>query len=145
MPKIVKSDLPFGSEFSPSQISLREVLQFANQHGGDWKAFENAVYERYFKGNKTSEYNRRKLANNTKLGMIAYGIIDRDAKLTEFGGKLLACPDDKPLFETLARHSNYGCYEHSQIRFHAEDMDCYRVSPLVNNAKNDSPECLTSV
>jgi putative SOS response-associated peptidase YedK len=23
-----------------------------------------------------------------------------------------------------------------------EDMDCYRVSPLVNNAKNDSPECL---
>jgi putative SOS response-associated peptidase YedK len=26
--------------------------------------------------------------------------------------------------------------------FHAEDMDCYRVSLLVNNAKNDSPECL---
>jgi putative SOS response-associated peptidase YedK len=24
----------------------------------------------------------------------------------------------------------------------AEGMDCYRVSPLVNNAKNDSPECL---
>ena len=22
------------------------------------------------------------------------------------------------------------------------DMDCYRVSPLVNNARNDSPECL---
>jgi putative SOS response-associated peptidase YedK len=27
--------------------------------------------------------------------------------------------------------------------FHAEDMDCVRVSPLVNNARNDSPECLT--
>jgi putative SOS response-associated peptidase YedK len=27
--------------------------------------------------------------------------------------------------------------------FPAEDMDCRRVSPLVNNAKNDSPECLT--
>jgi putative SOS response-associated peptidase YedK len=26
--------------------------------------------------------------------------------------------------------------------FDAGDMDCYRVSPLVNNAKNDSPECL---
>jgi putative SOS response-associated peptidase YedK len=24
----------------------------------------------------------------------------------------------------------------------AEEMDCYRVSKLVNNAKNDSPECL---
>jgi putative SOS response-associated peptidase YedK len=26
--------------------------------------------------------------------------------------------------------------------FEAGDMDCYRVSPLVNNARNDSPECL---
>ncbi len=24
----------------------------------------------------------------------------------------------------------------------AEDMDCYRVSKLVNSAKNDSPECI---
>jgi putative SOS response-associated peptidase YedK len=28
-------------------------------------------------------------------------------------------------------------------QFDSGDMDCYRVSPLVNNAKNDSPECLT--
>jgi putative SOS response-associated peptidase YedK len=28
--------------------------------------------------------------------------------------------------------------------FEAGDMDCYRVSPLVNNTKNDSPECLMS-
>jgi len=26
--------------------------------------------------------------------------------------------------------------------FEAEDMDCYRVSPLVNNVRNNSPECL---
>ena len=26
--------------------------------------------------------------------------------------------------------------------FEAGDMDCYRVSPLVNSAKNNSPECL---
>jgi putative SOS response-associated peptidase YedK len=26
--------------------------------------------------------------------------------------------------------------------YSAEDMDCYRVSALVNNSKNDSPECL---
>jgi len=24
----------------------------------------------------------------------------------------------------------------------AEDMDCYRVSKLVNNARNDSPDCI---
>jgi putative SOS response-associated peptidase YedK len=27
--------------------------------------------------------------------------------------------------------------------FEAGDMDCYRVSPLVNDAKNDLPECIT--
>ena len=104
MAEIVKSDLPFGSEFSPSQISLRKVLGFAHEKGGDWKAFENEVYETYFKGNATSEYNRRKLANNTKLGMIAYGLIDRDASLTPFGKLLHACSDDTTLYQTFARH-----------------------------------------
>ena len=27
--------------------------------------------------------------------------------------------------------------------FEAGDMDCYRVSPPVDNARNDSPDCLT--
>lgn len=100
-----KSDLPFGSEFSPSQIELPVVLEFADIHGGDWRAFENTVREAYFEGHKTSEYNRGKLANNTKLGMIAYGIIDREASLTSFGQELLALKDDEPaLYESLAKH-----------------------------------------
>lgn len=100
-----KSDLPFGSEFSPSQIDLKTVLLFAKKHGGDWHAFEDAVRVKYFDGHKTNEYNRRKLANNCKLGMIAYGIIDRDANLTEFGEGLLAVVSDKAkLHEELAKH-----------------------------------------
>jgi len=100
-----KSDLPFGSEFSPSQIDLREVLELAHAHGGDWNAFEVAVMERYFESHQTSAYNRRKLANNTKLGMIAYGIIDRDANLTSFGRELLALVGSPvELHEALARH-----------------------------------------
>ena len=100
-----KSDLPFGSEFSPSQIDLPTVLEMAETHGGDWKAFEASVRAAYFEGHKTSDYNRGKLANNTKLGMIAYGIIDRDANLTEFGEKLLdKRDDDASLYEELARH-----------------------------------------
>ena len=77
-----KSDLPFGSEFSPSQIELPTVLEFANTHGGDWHAFEQAVRDAYFERHPTSDYNRGKLANNTKLGMVAYGIINREASLT---------------------------------------------------------------
>src|SRR5258707_92147 len=103
--KIKWSDLPFGSEFSPSQIDLATLLEFAHQHGGDWRAFELAVKTKYFGRNPTSDYNRRKLANNTKLGMIAYGIIERDAKLTDFGQKLYGLRSDAPkLHEELARH-----------------------------------------
>ena len=100
-----KSDLPFGSEFSPSQIELAHVLELAELHGGDWRAFENAVRFAYFEGHSTSAYNRGKLANNTKLGMIAYGVIDRDANLTDFGRELIALKDDEPaLYQRLARH-----------------------------------------
>ncbi len=100
-----KSDLPFGSEFSPSQIKLPEVLEFAHQHGSNWHAFEDAVRLTYFEGHQTTEDNRRKLANNTNLGMIAYGIIDRDATLTDFGQHLSALRHDEPaLYAALAQH-----------------------------------------
>lgn len=103
-----KSDLPFGSEFSPSQIELPHVLKLADEHGGDWHAFEKAVRVTYFDrhgSGDSASYNRGKLANNTKLGMIAYGIIDRNATLTEFGEELLKLANDEPkLYEALAKH-----------------------------------------
>ena len=102
---MARSDLPFGSEFSPSQIDLREVLEIVRASGGDSKAFEAAVHDRYFSENKTSEYNRRKLANNTKLAMVAYGIIDRDARLTPFGERLFSLREESgALHAELARH-----------------------------------------
>lgn len=100
-----KSDLPFGSEFSPSQIDLRRALELADEHGGNWRRFEAEVRTAWFEGHATSEYNRNKLANNTKLGMIAYGIIERDAELTELGRELLALSDDEnALHDRLAKH-----------------------------------------
>ena len=57
-----KSDLPFGSEFSPSQIELAYVLELAELHGGNWHAFEATVRTTYFEGHSTSDYNRGKLA-----------------------------------------------------------------------------------
>lgn len=101
-----RSDLPFGSEFSPSQIDLAEVLEMANTHGGDWNAFEIAIQRRYFDSHtSTNDYNRRKLANNTKLGMIAYGLVNRNANLTDFGRKLYGVRDNSAKFySTLGRH-----------------------------------------
>src|SRR5215472_4290978 len=88
------SDLPFGSEFSPSQIELPVVLELVKEDEGDAHALEAAILRRYFarhaKGrtDKDAAYNRGKLANNCKLGLIAYKLIDRDAKFTPFGNEL---------------------------------------------------------
>ena len=102
-----RSDLPFGSEFSPSQIKLRRVLELARTYGdmGNWKAFESAVREKYFENHNTNDYNKSKLANNTRLGMIAYGIIERNAKLTEFGEELYTVREEEvKLYKKLAQH-----------------------------------------
>ncbi len=100
-----KSDLPFGSEFSPSQIELRRALEMADEHGGDWRGFKAAVRAAWFEDHDTSDYNRGKLANNTKLGMIAYGIIGRDAELSALGRELLELADDEDaLHDRLAKH-----------------------------------------
>jgi hypothetical protein len=100
-----KSDLPFGSEFSPSQIDLQAVLEIAHKYGGDWKQFEKAILKNYFESYATSDYNREKLANNCKLGMIAYGIINRDANLTNFGKELFRLKGEPgKLYRIFARH-----------------------------------------
>ncbi len=104
---MLKSDLPFGSEFSPSQVELPDLLDMAVRTSGDWRALEKAIRVRYFDSHKgTSDYNRAKLANNTKLGMIAYGIYDRaTSSLTPFGQKLHSLRNDEhALYAELARH-----------------------------------------
>ncbi|HIE12543.1 MAG TPA: hypothetical protein EYP63_03815 [Desulfotomaculum sp.] len=102
---MAKSDLPFGSEFSPSQIDLIRILEMAQEHSGDWHALEDSIRQEYFDSHPTSEYNRRKLANNCKLGMIAYGVLTRGGHLTEFGKELFSLKEtpDK-LYELFARH-----------------------------------------
>ena len=108
---MARSDLPFGSEFSPAQIDLPVLLELAHGHAADWNAFEDAVRDRYFAGNSTSDYNKGKLANNTKLSMRAYGLIGKkDATLTDVGQTLYCIRADEPsLYEAFARHILKNC------------------------------------
>lgn len=107
---VQKSDLPFGSEFSPSQIDLPKLLEIAERNQDSWKKLEAEIQATWFSkhgagGNKEmNAYNRAKLANNCKLGMIAYGLIERDGKFTEFGKNLYSLRN-KPaaLYAALAK------------------------------------------
>lgn len=106
-----RSDLPFGSEFSPSQIVLPDLLEIIQSSRGDWRALEAAILARYFAthangaSGESASYNRGKLANNCKLGLIAYGIIDRSGAFTEFGRHLYEVRGDEPtLYRDLAHH-----------------------------------------
>ncbi len=108
---MAQSDLPFGSEFSPAQIDLPVLLEMAHEHAANWKAFEDAVRDRYFAGHDTSDYNKGKLANNTKLSMRAYGLIGKkDVTLTETGRSLYDIrADEARLYEAFGRHILQDC------------------------------------
>lgn len=101
-----KSDLPFGSEFSPSQIILPELLDLAIDHAGDVKALQTAIQARFFSthGGGNAK-NQATLAMNCRLGMKAYGLVDNDAHLTAFGRSLYGVKNDESkLYNALARH-----------------------------------------
>ncbi len=86
-----KSDLPFGSEFSPSQIKLPRLLELVEANQGNPRALEADILAHYFTKHgqageeKADKSNRRTLAMNCRLGLIAYQIIDREAQFTTFG------------------------------------------------------------
>jgi hypothetical protein len=100
-----KSDLPFGSEFSPSTIDLAAVLEIIDQNGGDQVAVESTLKKRFFDRETTSERNRQKLAMNLRLSLLAYGLMDAHCYPTEFGKRLHSIREDvAELHKELARH-----------------------------------------
>ena len=78
---MTKSDLPFGSEFSPSQIDLTELLEIADECQGKTKEMELKIQGRFFINKGGDAYNSWKLANNCRLGLKSYSIIDEDSYL----------------------------------------------------------------
>ena len=99
-------ELPFGSEFSPSQIDLPELLTICKSNEGNKESLEYAILDRYFKkhGNG-SDKNRRTLAMNCRLGLKSYGIIDDNCVFTDFGRSLYSYKDnDEELYRNFARH-----------------------------------------
>lgn len=86
-------------------------MRLAHEHNTDWEAFEIAVQNLYFSDHHTSDSNKRKLANNTKLALRAYGIIgNTDSSLTDFGRGLYDLHSNESfLYEKFTLHILKNC------------------------------------
>ncbi len=100
------TNLPFGSEFSPSQTELPVLLEICYNNQGNKEAIEKAILDRYFahKGGG-DERNKKKLAMNCRLGLKGYGIIDETCELTDVGIELYNLrTNETELYIALAKH-----------------------------------------
>src|SRR6266508_589337 len=101
-----KSDLPFGSQFSPAQIDLVRVLDLLESHGGAARKFTDAIRQEYFSTHAAGNPKQQtELAKNVRLALRGYGIISNDDLPTDFGKELIASRGDKDrLYAMLAKH-----------------------------------------
>lgn len=125
-----KSDLPFGSQFSPKQTPLPVLLGILERFQGEKEQLLIAVLEAFFKGHAASEEARREVAKNTLLSLIAYGVIDRDLQLTPCGRELVSLKtDEAKLYEVFARHILLNLHGLDLI-YALEDMQRTRYAPI---------------
>ncbi len=101
-----ETNLPFGSEFSPSQTELPILLEICFNNSGQKQAIEKSILERYFAAHgRNSRDNRKKLAMNCRIGLKAYGIIDEESSITDLGKELYALRDnEQKLYAVFAKH-----------------------------------------
>ncbi len=106
---MAKSDVIFGSEFSPAVIdSFANLLELIHEHQPNRRELQRAIDKRFFAGKGKNADPRKTLGDNTILAMIAYGIIERENKssihFTEFGQDLYEHRnDDQKLRDLMGR------------------------------------------
>ncbi len=101
MPK--RKGLPFGSQFSPTQINLPEVLEIIKNNEGSQRNVESAIRSKFFSTH--AAVSQAKLANNTWLSLKDYKIIDESSNFTDTGKKLYDLRNDpEKLYEAFASH-----------------------------------------
>ena len=107
---VARSDLPFGKQFSPSQIDLPDVLKITHNHEGDLPTLEATLRDTYFATHGGSDptkaaINRQKLAMNCRLGLQSYGLLDDHGNLTAVGSDIATKTHDlQEQYKTFARH-----------------------------------------
>lgn len=104
-----RSDIVFGSEFSPAVIELPRLLELAHAHQPNRAELQRAIDQAFFQGKGRNSDPNKTLGDNTILSMIAYGLLVRDdashVRLSEFGVNLHRNRgSDTFLRESMGRH-----------------------------------------
>lgn len=91
--------MPYGAEFSPDKIKIKEVLKMASSHEG--QPAETLVAElakKYYSKNHT-------MAANCKNSMVAYEILETGGgvNLSAFGNELLAMNKEDEIYDAMAK------------------------------------------
>ena len=98
-------DLPFRSKFSTSQVDLADPEGITKISSAGWHAFEDVVRARWLDAHATSGHHWCMVTNYTKLGIIAYGVIDRSASVTDIKQESLALRSKvEQLYDRLTKH-----------------------------------------
>ena len=94
--------LPFGTQFSPNIIGLKDLLQLANEYSGH--SISDLVQEiarKYWPNSAESQ----KMAGNCKIALTNYELVTEDTiQLTELGKRLLAIEDENVLYKEFAKY-----------------------------------------
>ena len=91
--------MPYGAEFSPNKIEIKEVLKMAFEYKGhSTEAFVTDLANKYYKNNHT-------MAANCKNSMVAYEILETGGgvNLSEFGNELLALKKNDEIYDAMAK------------------------------------------
>ena len=93
--------LPFGSEFSPNQVDLPNLLEICKNHEGNQVHIEKAIIDTFY-SDKTNDV--KKLGNNCFTALRHYKILDDNGVLTEIGNNLYEHRKDNTLYWIFAKH-----------------------------------------
>ena len=97
--------LPFGTQFSPNQIELPQLLQLVIENEGDDTApLITAIVDTFFSANSAGQ--QRNMAGNCKNSLVSYGILESGGgvHITAFGHQLYEITDETEQCEALVKH-----------------------------------------
>lgn len=91
--------MPYGAEFSPDKIRIKEVLKMAYKHEGQpTETLITELAKKYYNENY-------KMASNCKNSMVAYEILETGGgvNLSSFGNELLAMTEEDEIYDAMAK------------------------------------------